>query len=101
MFRDMFDALDEGRTPRETFLDGYIVNALVDACYRSAAAKRWEPVVLERWAAEAASAGKSGPAAAGGPVLLKRERMPDGRTKLIFKDSATGEISQRIEEEAP
>ena len=36
MFTDMFDALDEGRAPRETFYDGYVVNAIIDACYRSA-----------------------------------------------------------------
>ena len=36
MFTDMFDAIDEGRAPRETFYDGYVVNAIIDACYRSA-----------------------------------------------------------------
>ena len=38
MFTDMFNALDEGRAPRETFYDGYVVNAVMDACYRSAKA---------------------------------------------------------------
>ena len=36
MFTDMFRALEEGRAPRETFYDGYVVNAIMDACYRSA-----------------------------------------------------------------
>ncbi len=36
MFTDMFDAMDEGRAPMETFYDGYVVNAIIDACYRSA-----------------------------------------------------------------
>src|SRR5215216_6268899 len=36
MFTDMFDAMDAGREPMETFYDGYVVNAIMDACYRSA-----------------------------------------------------------------
>ena len=36
MFTDMFDALDGGAQPRETLYDGYVVNAVMDACYRSA-----------------------------------------------------------------
>ena len=100
MFSDMFDALDEGRAPRETFLDGYIVNAIIDACYASAKAKCWQPVKLERWAADAAGA-DAGPhgttsGASGGLVLIKTEKMPDGKTKRIFKDPATGALSQTL-----
>ena len=40
MFTDMFDAMDAGRAPMETFHDGYIVNAVMDACYRSAKSRR-------------------------------------------------------------
>jgi len=47
MFSRMLDALDAGRQPEETFYDGYVVNAIVEACYRSARSKRWEPVALE------------------------------------------------------
>jgi len=49
MFADQFDALDAGWEPRETFFDGYVVNAIIDACYRSAASKKWEPVDLAVW----------------------------------------------------
>ena len=49
MFTDMFESMDEGREPMETFYDGYVVNAIIDACYRSAKTKRWEPVELEEW----------------------------------------------------
>ena len=35
MFTDMFDAIDQGREPVETFYDGYVVNAVMDACFRS------------------------------------------------------------------
>jgi len=98
MFNDMFDALDAGRPPMETFFDGYVVNALVDACYKSAASKRWEPVRFERWEGVTPAAAKSGePAADDRYILIKRERMPDGTTKLILKDKKTGEVTQKIE----
>ena len=29
------------------FYDGYVVNAIIDACYRSAESRQWEPVELE------------------------------------------------------
>ena len=51
MFSDMFDALDAGRQPQETFYDGYVVNAVMDACYRSAKSRAWEPVELSSGAA--------------------------------------------------
>ena len=44
MFRDMFDAIEAGRAPQETFYDGYVVNAIMDAAYRSAKSDAWEPV---------------------------------------------------------
>ena len=40
MFNDMFGAMDEGRAPMETFYDGYVVNSIIDACYRSAESRR-------------------------------------------------------------
>ena len=33
MFADMFDNLEKGEAPAETFYDGYIVNAIIDASY--------------------------------------------------------------------
>jgi hypothetical protein len=33
-----------GREPRETFADGFAVNCILDAAYRSAESKRWERV---------------------------------------------------------
>ena len=47
MFTDMFDAIDRKSEPTETLYDGYVVNAIMDACYRSAASRQWEPVELE------------------------------------------------------
>jgi predicted dehydrogenase len=97
MFGDMFDALDEGRQPVETLLDGYVVNAVMDACYRSAKTRSWEPVKLERW-----HGGKPAKAAAGKrPArerysVIKEERMPDGTVKQIVQDWKTGHVIQRI-----
>jgi predicted dehydrogenase len=34
----------DGTEPRESFVDGYIVNVILDACYRSMKSGRWEPV---------------------------------------------------------
>ncbi len=97
MFRDMFDALDTGRAPRETFLDGYIVNAVIEACYRSAASKRWEPVRLSRRPEEAET--KAAPAEKrrrGRYSVIKEERMPDGAVKRILQDWKTGRVIQRM-----
>ncbi len=49
MFTDMFDSLDNGGAPMESFYDGYIVNSVIDACYKSAKTKKWEPVEIEDW----------------------------------------------------
>jgi hypothetical protein len=98
MFADMLDGFEQKRAPVETFYDGYVVNAVMDACYRSIASKRWEPVVIDDWR------GAKGAQDAGAHVefdaqhwLIKFERMPDGRKKLILKDKHTGAISQRVE----
>ena len=97
MFTDMFDALDEGREPKETLLDGYIVNAIIDACYRSAATRKWAPVRLARWRGTAPrKEGAEGTERPGHTRLIKEEKMPDGRIKVIVKDTKTGRIVQRI-----
>jgi predicted dehydrogenase len=98
MFADMFDAMDEGREPMETFYDGYVVNAVMDACYRSAESRRWEPVDLEEW--RGAEVGRIAPARRewDGKTLIKQEQMPDGRLKLIVKDESTGEFSDVVTE---
>jgi len=49
MFQDMLEAWEAGRGPMETFYDGYVVNAIIDACYRSMKSGRWEGVDLEDW----------------------------------------------------
>jgi predicted dehydrogenase len=96
MFSDMFRALDEGRVPQETFYDGYVVNAIMDAAYRSAKAKRWEPVKLFEWRGETAQRIAARPELYDGQVVIKREILPDGRHKLILKDPATGDFVDRV-----
>ncbi len=94
-FSDMFEALDAACAPREDFYEGYVVNAVIDACYRSARSKRWEPVVLDVWrAAQPAPAPRVEVQHVGGRVLIKEERMPDGTMKQILRDPATGEITE-------
>jgi predicted dehydrogenase len=98
MFSDMFDSLDAGREPRETFLDGYIVNAIMDACYRSARTRRWEPVKLERWYARAKKSEllSRRKTARGRYSLIKEERMPDGTIKRMLQDWKTGRVVQKV-----
>jgi predicted dehydrogenase len=97
MFARMLDALDRGAEPMETFYDGYVVNAIIDACYRSARSKRWEPVALEIWrGALGAETARSQQDYDDAHILLKTEVMPDGETKLILKEKATGRIVERV-----
>ena len=49
MFNDLMNCYETGKEPMETFYDGYVVNAIMDACYKSAKTKQWEPVELDDW----------------------------------------------------
>ena len=97
MFVDMFNAWDEGREPMETLYDGYVVNAIIDACYKSAKTKQWEPIEME-WRGSKVDRETASTETDAQFVTLKTERMPDGRLKRIVKDRETGEISERIEQ---
>jgi len=97
MFTDMLDSLEHNRMPRETFYDGYVVNAIMDACYKSAVTKKWEPVELIDWR------GKEGINSNVDLIefdehhfLIKKEKMVDGNTKLMLKEKATGNIIQKV-----
>lgn len=97
MFTDMFNSFEQGKEPGETFYDGYIVNEIMDACYRSAKSRKWEPVRLKTWRGnkitEKINALRDFDT---GHLLVKEETMPDGTVKLILKDKKTGKISQRF-----
>jgi len=97
MFTDMFNAMDEGKQPMETFYDGYVVNAIMDACYRSAESKKWEPVELEDWrGSEEVRKGPQLKEFDAHHYLIKEEKIPDGTVKLILKEKSTGRIIQKI-----
>lgn len=97
MFADMLDSLDAGKMPMESFYDGYVVNAIIDACYVSAKSKKWEPVNLEIWRGrtdiEEPSLFKDYDEQ---HFLIKEELLPDGRKKVILKNKQTKEISQFV-----
>jgi predicted dehydrogenase len=95
MFTDMFRAFEKKVDPLETFYDGYVVNEIMDACYRSAKSRKWEPVKLKVWRGKE----KTGPISAireydKDHIFVKEERMPDGRIKIILKNKKTGKITQ-------
>ena len=93
MFADMFDAIESGGRPMETFYDGYVVNAVLDACYASAREKAWAPVKLDIWRAEKPTPRiKVESEKVGENLVIKEERLPDGRVKRIMKESGTGRI---------
>jgi predicted dehydrogenase len=95
MFDDMFNALDEDREPRETFYDGYVVNAIMDACYRSAEERTWTPVEME-WRHGSTSRIAIEAEMFDGHTVIKSETLPDGRRKLILKDMETGDFVDRV-----
>lgn len=99
MFADVLSALEEGRSPSEDFYDGYVVNAIVDAAYRSAAGRTWEPIELPIWR------GRTDVPRVGVDrsydsehILIKREKLPDGRVRLILRNRETGQVTQREEQ---
>lgn len=97
MFMDMFNAYEKGVAPKETFYDGYVVNSILDAAYRSAKSKAWEPVQLEIWR------GKTGVTKDSHLVefdeehyLVKEEVTHYSAKKLILKNKQTGKIIERV-----
>jgi predicted dehydrogenase len=97
MFANMLNAADKGTPPMETFYDGYLVNAIIDACYASAVSKKWEPVKLDIWRGTSNTQAKIGLADYDAQYwMIKSEVMPDGQTKLILKDKKTGSVVQKL-----
>ena len=95
MFDDMFNSIDEKNQPLESFYDGYVVNAIMDACYKSAESKKWEPIELDIWRGKTeVEQVVSFREYDKDYYLVKEEKLPDGN-KLILKDKKTGKIIQR------
>ncbi len=97
MFLDMFSALENGGQPRETFYDGYIVNAVMDACYKSVESKKWEPVDLAVWRGQKGLTKNDHLTEFDADHYLVKEEMTHyGARKLILKNKKTGEFEERI-----
>jgi predicted dehydrogenase len=95
MFIDMFDAFEKGEQPQETFYDGYIVNAIVDAAYKSAETKKWEPVELKEWRGQTGLTKPSVYKEYDEKYwLIKEEILPNGDKVVIVKDKVSGEITE-------
>jgi predicted dehydrogenase len=97
MFTDMFKSLEAGKAPKETFYDGYVVNAILDAAYKSAKTKLWEPVQLDIWR------GKKGISKDShlteydtDHYLVKEEMTHYGAKKLILKNKHSNKIVEKI-----
>jgi predicted dehydrogenase len=99
MFMDMFEAMEKGENPRETFYDGYIVNAVMDACYKSVKSKKWEPVELAVWRGqEGLTKHDHLTEYDEDHYLVKDEITHYGARKLILKNKKTGKIEERVME---
>ncbi|WP_111595736.1 Gfo/Idh/MocA family protein [Chitinophaga skermanii] len=97
MFTDMFNAMEAGTQPQETFYDGYVVNAILDAAYKSVKSKIWEPVILEDWRGQTGVEKiKALTDYDAQYYLIKEEMTHYGSKKLILKDKKTGEIIEKI-----
>ena len=83
MFTDMFDAMEVGREPAETFYDGYVVNAVMDAC---PAPRGPVPGSRSSWTGAEGSTPRVTRQAQteDGLVVVKEEQLPDGRRKLVL-----------------
>ena len=94
---DMFNSYEQGKAPKETFYDGYVVNEVLDAAYRSAKSKLWEPVKLDVWR------GKTGVSKDShlqswddDHYLVKEEMTHYGSKKLILKNKKSGKITEQV-----
>jgi len=98
MFMDMFNSMEKGVEPKETFYDGYVVNSILDAAYKSVKTKQWEPIKLDIWR------GKVGVSKDSHLVeydaehyLVKEEITHYGAKKVILKNKKTGKIFEQVE----
>ena len=97
MFAEMFNCMEKGTAPRETFYDGYVVNAVIDAAYKSAKTKLWEPVQLDIWRGlEGLSKESHLVEYDADHYLIKEEMTHYGAKKVILKNKVTGLIEEKI-----
>ena len=79
--------------------DGYVVNEIIDACYRSAKEKAWVPITLDVWRGKdkVEMIHEEKRVISDKYELVKEERMPNGDLKLILRDKSSGAIMEQIE----
>jgi predicted dehydrogenase len=98
MFMDMFNAIENKTQPKETFYDGYVVNSILDAAYRSAKTKQWEAVKLEIWRGRSGVTKDSHLQSFDDQhYLVKEEVTHYGAKKLILKNKKSGKIVERLQ----
>ena len=95
MFTDMFNSMENNTKPMESFYDGYVVNAIMDACFKSVEKHGWVPVDLD-WRGGKTPRIENKPQMFEGQVIIKQETLPDGRVKLILKDPKTNAFTDRV-----
>jgi len=96
MFTDMFEAIEQKREPLENFYDGYVVNSIIDAAYKSAKSGLWEPVQLDIWRGRTdVTEGHAFTSYDDDFYLIKEEILPNGEKKLILKNKKSGEVLRR------
>jgi predicted dehydrogenase len=97
MFMDMFNAYESKTQPKETFCDGYVVNSILDAAYKSAKTKQWEPVQLDIWRGRIGVSKDSHLIEYDAEHYLVKEEMTHyGAKKVILKNKKTGKIEERV-----
>ena len=96
MFTDMFDSIEQGRAPRESFYDGYVVNAVMDACLASAKSRQWEAVRIDDWRGGTTPRIAKTVTRHEGLDIVKEELLPDGRRKLILRNPTTDAITDVV-----
>jgi len=96
MFKEMLDTYEQKGIPSETFYDGMVVNAIMDACILSSQTKKWEEIQIDDWrgSTEIISI-REEKEFDQDHFLVKTEILPDGTKKIILKNKKTGKISQR------
>ncbi len=91
-------SMEQGAPPKESFYDGYVVNAVLDAAYRSAKSRLWEPVQLDIWRGETGITKESHLVEYDADhYLIKEEITHFGTKKLIVKNKHTGKIEERVQ----
>jgi len=96
MFNDMFDSIDAQKEPLETFYDGYVVNAIMDAIYKSGKSGKWEPVEIDDWRGGHYTKVKTTKDYDAEHILIKEEVMPDGTHRYIIQNKETGRVTQIV-----